>query len=69
MSALALAFFAAASTQAPAPPTFAVGVESVYVDVFVTEANHPVTGLTEADFELPGGPCSAACARATRRPS
>ncbi len=52
MSALALALFAAASTQAPAPATFAVGVESVYVDVFVTEANHPVTGLTDADFEV-----------------
>ncbi len=51
MSALALALVAAASVQAP-PPTFAVDVEAVYVDVFVTEANRPVTGLTEADFEV-----------------
>ena len=51
MSALALALVAAASAQAP-PPTFAVDVEAVYVDVFVTEASRPVTGLTEADFEV-----------------
>ena len=52
MSALGLALLAAASTQAPAPPAFAVGVESVYVDVFVTDGNRPVVGLTAADFEL-----------------
>ncbi len=51
MSALAVALLAAASAQAP-PPTFTVEVEAVYVDVFVTEANRPVTGLSEADFEL-----------------
>jgi VWFA-related protein len=51
VSALALALVAAASAQAP-PPTFAVDVEAVYVDVFVTEASRPVTGLTEADFEV-----------------
>ena len=51
MNALAAALLAAASAQAP-PPTFAVGVEAVYVDVFVTEANRPVTGLSEADFVL-----------------
>ncbi len=51
MSALAVALLAAASAQAP-PPTFSVEIEAVYVDVFVTEANRPVTGLREADFEL-----------------
>jgi VWFA-related protein len=51
VSALALALVAAAFAQAP-PPTFTVDVEAVYVDVFVTEANRPVTGLTEADFEV-----------------
>ncbi len=34
------------------PPSFAVDVEAVYVDVFVTDATGPVTGLTERDFEL-----------------
>ena len=50
MTSLALVLVAAAS-QAP-PPTFAVGVESVYVDVFVTEGGRPVVGLTASDFEL-----------------
>ena len=48
---LALGLVAAASSQAP-PPTFAVGVEGVYVDVFVTDGNRPVAGLTASDFEL-----------------
>jgi VWFA-related protein len=48
---LAVALVAAAS-QAPPPPVFAVGVESVYVDVFVTESGRPVVGLTASDFEL-----------------
>ena len=44
---------AAALAQAAAQtPTFSVGVEGVYVDVFVTEGNRPVTGLVEGDFEL-----------------
>jgi VWFA-related protein len=34
------------------PPTFAVGVEGVYVDVFVTDHKRAVTGLAAADFEL-----------------
>ena len=51
MTPLALALVAAAASQAP-PPTFAVGVESVYVDVFVTEGGQPVVGLTASDFEL-----------------
>jgi VWFA-related protein len=52
VSALALALAAAASTQAPARPTFATGVEAVYVDVFVTDGDRPVVGLSAADFEL-----------------
>jgi VWFA-related protein len=47
---LAGVLLAAAAVQAP--PTFTVDVEAVYVDVFVSEADRPVTGLTEADFEL-----------------
>ena len=51
MTALAGAFLVAATAQA-SPPTFTVDVEAVYVDVFVTEANRPVAGLSESDFEL-----------------
>jgi len=51
VTALAAVLLAAASAQEP-PPTFAVETEAVYVDAFVTEANRPVTGLTEVDFEL-----------------
>ena len=47
---LALSFTASAQE----PPTFSVETEAVYVDAFVTEANRPVAGLTEADFELKG---------------
>jgi VWFA-related protein len=49
--ALALALAAAAGPQAP-PPTFSVGVEGVYVDVFVTDGSRPVAGLTASDFAL-----------------
>ena len=52
MSGLALALVAATSVQAPPPPTFTVGVEGVYVDVFVTDGNRPVVGLAASDFEL-----------------
>lgn len=52
MSTLALALLAAAAAQAPSPPTFTVNVEGVYVDVFVTDGNRPVVGLTASDFEL-----------------
>lgn len=52
MSPFALALVAASAAQAPPPPTFAVGVEGVYVDVFVTEGSRPVVGLAAADFEL-----------------
>lgn len=51
MSPLALALAVAVVPQAP-PPTFAAAVESVYVDVFVTESGRPLLGLTEADFEV-----------------
>ena len=51
MTALAGALLGLVVGQAP-PPTFTVDVEAVYVDVFVTEANRPVAGLSEADFEL-----------------
>jgi VWFA-related protein len=52
VSVLGLALLAAVSTQAPTPPSFAAGVESVYVDVFVTEGNRPLPGLAPADFDL-----------------
>jgi VWFA-related protein len=52
VSTLALALVAAAAAQAPSPPNFTVDVEGVYVDVFVTEGNRPVVGLTVSDFEL-----------------
>lgn len=38
--------------SAQAPPVFPSGVESAYVDVFVTNDGRPVTGLRAADFEL-----------------
>ena len=47
---LAFALLAAAATQQT--PTFAVGVEAVYVDVFVTDRHGPVTGLAASDFAL-----------------
>ncbi len=50
MSALgAIALAAALQIQ---PPTFSVSVESVYVDVFVTDGARVVTGLKASDFEL-----------------
>lgn len=47
-SLLAVAVAQAASQ----PPSFGVGVDAVYVDVFVTDAGRPVTGLGQSDFEL-----------------
>ncbi len=38
--------------SAQAPPVFPSGVESAYVDVFVTNDGRPVTGLRAVDFEL-----------------
>ena len=36
----------------PTPPTFAVEVENIYVDAFVTQRGVPLTGFTASDFEL-----------------
>ncbi len=36
----------------PTPPTFAVEVENIYVDAFVSLKGGPVTGLGASDFEL-----------------
>jgi VWFA-related protein len=52
VSAAAIALAAAAVSQAPPPPTFAVGVEGVYVDVFVSDGDRPLVGLTASDFDL-----------------
>jgi Ca-activated chloride channel family protein len=52
VSTLAVALAALAVVQARTTPTFTVGVESVYVDAFVTDGDHPVLGLTASDFEL-----------------
>lgn len=46
---LAGAIIAPAASQAP---VFRAGVESVYVDVFVTRGGKPLEGLTAANFEL-----------------
>jgi VWFA-related protein len=52
VSGLLLALAAPVPTQVP---SFAVGVEAVYLDVFVTKSGRPVTGLQQADFELRDG--------------
>jgi VWFA-related protein len=51
---LALAIAACQIVQAPQepPPRFRVGVESVSVDVLVTDGNRAVAGLRASDFEL-----------------
>lgn len=36
----------------PTPPTFAVEVENIYVDAFVSQRGSPLQGLGAADFEL-----------------
>ena len=56
----ALAFLLAAGLAGSAPqadgarqqPVFGAGVESVYVDVFVTRGGRPVAGLDASHFEL-----------------
>jgi VWFA-related protein len=40
------------AAPAPTPPTFAVEVENIYVDAFVSLREGPVTGLAASDFEL-----------------
>jgi Ca-activated chloride channel family protein len=53
VTGLVPALLVAVAAQAPPePPTFAAGVEAVYVDVFVTDGAKAVTGLGERDFEL-----------------
>ena len=51
---IALAGLVAATLAAApqSPPVFGAGVESVYVDVFVTRDGAPVTGLEASQFEL-----------------
>jgi VWFA-related protein len=54
---LGLAFVSAFAPPAvlpaqPPAPTFAAGVEVVYVDAFVTRGGKPVVGLTASSFEL-----------------
>jgi len=39
-------------TPAPTPPIFAVEVENIYVDAFVSQRGAPLTGLAASDFEL-----------------
>jgi VWFA-related protein len=51
-TAVAASLAVALAAGAQAPPVFRAGVESVYVDVFVTRGGRPVPGLTAADFEL-----------------
>jgi VWFA-related protein len=42
----------AAVLPAQAPPVFESAVEAVYLDVFVTRRNAPVTGLRASDFQV-----------------
>jgi VWFA-related protein len=49
------AVLAVSTAQAPPaspPPSFATGVDAVYLDVSVRRDGQPVAGLTAADFEL-----------------
>ena len=55
MTLLAVVLAAAIAQAAPQAPTFPVGVEAVYVDVFVMAGGRPVTGLGTQDFELRDG--------------
>lgn len=48
--ALSLATLVQAASPAQSPPTFAVDVEAVQVDVSVSRGGKPVPGLTAADF-------------------
>jgi VWFA-related protein len=49
---LALAALLAPTALAAAPPRFEAGVESVYVDAFVSNHGEPVRGLTADSFEV-----------------
>lgn len=52
MSASILTALVALLAQSPRAPVFPVGVETVYVDAFVTRGEAALTGLTAANFEL-----------------
>ena len=52
MSVLLVALALAAPPAGAQTPRFGVSVESVYVDVFVTDRGAPVLGLAASDFEL-----------------
>lgn len=52
LAALALGLAAGTAPQATSPPVFRAGVESVYVDAFVTRDGQPVLGLSASQFEL-----------------
>jgi VWFA-related protein len=52
LALLAGALAAPGAAGAPQPPIFRSGVESVYVDVFVTRDGAPVPGLEARHFEL-----------------
>jgi VWFA-related protein len=49
---LPLIVVVAAAAAVQQPPVFRVGVETVYLDVFVTRDGAPVEGLTTASFEV-----------------
>jgi Ca-activated chloride channel family protein len=50
--AIALTVIAATGGSAQEIPTFATGVETVYVDVWVGQGETPVPGLRASDFEV-----------------
>jgi VWFA-related protein len=52
LQAAVLAGSAVSANGAPQAPVFRAGVESVYVDVFVTRGGVPVLGLDASHFEL-----------------
>jgi VWFA-related protein len=52
LAGLTAGLLAGAGAQDTPPPVFRGGVESVYVDAFVTRRGQPVPGLSASDFEL-----------------
>lgn len=49
---LPAALWSVASVRAQEPPTFGTGIETIRVDVLVTEAGRPLQGLGPEDFEV-----------------